>query len=39
LPGRAERRKGNAELDWMKIDSDPDNLRNRPRFKALLSAK
>ncbi|HNP37152.1 MAG TPA: tetratricopeptide repeat protein [Woeseiaceae bacterium] len=29
-------RKGMAELDWMKNDSDLDNLRSHPRFKALL---
>ncbi len=29
-------RKGMAELDWMKNDSDLDNLRDQPRFKALL---
>lgn len=29
-------RKGMAELDWMKNDSDLDNLRDHPRFKALL---
>ena len=29
-------RKGMAELDWMKNDSDLDNLREHPRFKALL---
>ncbi len=29
-------RKGMAELDWMMNDSDLDNLRDHPRFKALL---
>ena len=29
-------RKGMAELDWMKNDSDLDNLREHPRFKTLL---
>jgi TolB-like protein/Flp pilus assembly protein TadD len=29
-------RKGMAEVDWMKNDSDLDNLRGHPRFKALL---
>lgn len=29
-------RKGMAEVDWMKNDSDLDNLREHPRFKALL---
>jgi adenylate cyclase len=28
--------KGMAQLDWMKNDSDLDNLRDHPRFKALL---
>jgi len=31
-------RKGMAEVDWMMNDSDLDNLRDHPRFKALLSA-
>jgi TolB-like protein/Tfp pilus assembly protein PilF len=31
-------RKGMAELDWMKNDSDLDNLRDHPRFKAMLPA-
>ena len=31
-------RKGMAEVDWMMHDSDLDNLRDHPRFKALLSA-
>lgn len=30
-------RKGMAEVDWMKNDSDLDNLRDHPRFKALLT--
>jgi tetratricopeptide (TPR) repeat protein len=29
-------RKGMAEIDWMLNDSDLDNLRDHPRFKALL---
>ena len=29
-------RKGMAEVDWMMNDSDLDNLRDHPRFKALL---
>lgn len=29
-------RKGMANMDWMKNDSDLDNLREHPRFKALL---
>lgn len=29
-------RKGMAEVDWMLNDSDLDNLRDEPRFKALL---
>ena len=29
-------RKGMAELDWMKNDSDLDNVRDHPRFKALI---
>jgi hypothetical protein len=28
-----------AEMDWMKNDSDLDNLRDHPRFKALLTQK
>lgn len=32
-------RKGMAETDWMKNDSDLDNLREHPRFIALLSAE
>jgi hypothetical protein len=28
-----------AEMDWMKNDSDLDNLRDHPRFKALLTKK
>jgi len=31
-------RKGMAEVDWMKNDSDLDNLRDHPRFKALVGA-
>jgi len=31
-------RKGMAEVDWMKNDSDLDNLRDHPRFKALIGA-
>jgi len=31
-------RKGMAEVDWMMNDSDLDNLREHPRFKALLAA-
>lgn len=31
-------RKGMAEVDWMKNDTDLDNLREHPRFKALLAA-
>ncbi len=31
-------RKGMAEVDWMINDSDLDNLRDHPRFKALLKA-
>ncbi len=31
-------RKGMAEVDWMMNDSDLDNLRDHPRFKALLPA-
>ncbi len=31
-------RKGMAEVDWMMHDSDLDNLRDHPRFKALLTA-
>ena len=30
-------RKGMAELDWIKNDSDLDNLRDQPRFKALIA--
>jgi adenylate cyclase len=29
-------RKGMAQLDWMKNDSDLDNIRDHPRFKAML---
>ncbi len=29
-------RKGMAEIDWMMNDSDLDNLREHPRFKALI---
>ena len=29
-------RKGMAEVDWMMNDSDQDNLRDHPRFQALL---
>ena len=29
-------RKGMAEVDWMMHDSDLDNLREHPRFKALI---
>ena len=29
-------RKGMAEVDWMMNDSDLDNLREHPRFKALI---
>ena len=32
-------RQGMAELDWMKNDTDLDNLREHPRFKALLTAR
>lgn len=32
-------RKGMAEVDWMKNDTDLDNLREHPRFKALLTAR
>ena len=31
-------RKGMAEVDWMINDSDLDNLRDHPRFKALLES-
>lgn len=31
-------RKGMAEVDWMMNDSDLDNLRDHPRFKALLNS-
>jgi TolB-like protein/Flp pilus assembly protein TadD len=30
-------RKGMAEVDWMMNDSDLDNLREHPRFKALIA--
>lgn len=30
-------RKGMAEVDWMLHDSDLDNLREHPRFKALIA--
>jgi adenylate cyclase len=30
-------RKGMAAIDWMINDSDLDNLRDQPRFQALLS--
>ena len=30
--------KGMAEIDWMKNDSDLDNVRDHPRFKALIAA-
>lgn len=30
-------RKGMAEIDWMKNDSDLDNVRGHPRFQALLA--
>ena len=30
-------RKGMAEIDWMKNDSDLDNVRDHPRFKVLLA--
>ncbi len=30
-------RKGMAEMDWMKNDSDLDKLREHPRCKALLT--
>jgi len=30
-------RKGMAEIDWMKNDSDLDNVREHPRFKALVA--
>lgn len=30
--------KGMAEFDWMMNDSDLDDLRDHPRFKALLPA-
>ena len=31
-------RKGMAEIDWMKNDSDLDNVRDHPRFKVLLES-
>ena len=31
-------RKGIAEVDWMMNDSELDNLRDYPRFKALLES-
>ena len=30
--------KGMAQMDWIRHDSDLDNLREHPRFKALISA-
>lgn len=32
-------REGMAEIDWMTNDSDLDNVRDHPRFKALLAAR
>ncbi|MCH7820869.1 MAG: tetratricopeptide repeat protein [Proteobacteria bacterium] len=32
-------RQGMAEVDWMINDSDLDNVRDHPRFKALLAAR
>ncbi len=31
-------RKGMTEVDWIINDSDLDNLRDHPRFKALLES-
>ncbi len=29
-------RRGMAQMDWIRHDTDLDNLRDHPRFKALL---